>query len=307
MPCIKRVAIIGAGSLGASVAYALLMLNSAKEIILVDLSTGILEGQVLDLFDAAYSTKTLVRSGTFQEAGQSSIIIITADRPQGINETRKTWLQKSRKLIQSIAVSMEPIHPKSLVVVAADPVDVFVRYLYEKNHVGRSRVFGTNGTAAATMRLQRWIADITSTRSKNVVVYVVGSEEHPVVLWHSAKISGQPVRSLPILIDNRHMIPSIVSCEKRLKIKSLKGDACFGKGAHLARLVHDILIHNTCTHIVTVYIQKVQTCLSIPVSLGRTGIQYILEPELSPDEAGSIQVAVERSIKDYQQSILDPQ
>lgn len=83
----SKVAIIGAGSVGTALAYALLMRGSVTEILLVDISTSILQGQVLDLEDAALGTNTIIRAGTFNEASQSDVIVITADAPMNPQES----------------------------------------------------------------------------------------------------------------------------------------------------------------------------------------------------------------------------
>lgn len=88
----SKVAIIGAGSIGTALAYALLMRGSVTEILLVDISTSILQGQVLDLEDAALGTNTIIRAGTFNEASQSDVIVITADAPMNPQESElKVW------------------------------------------------------------------------------------------------------------------------------------------------------------------------------------------------------------------------
>ena len=83
-----RVAVIGAGSVGATIAYALLLQKVTSEIILVDIVEETVKGQVLDLSDANFISSTQVHGGTFQEAGQCDIIVITAGAKQRPTETR---------------------------------------------------------------------------------------------------------------------------------------------------------------------------------------------------------------------------
>jgi L-lactate dehydrogenase len=84
----SRVAVIGAGSVGATISYALLIQKISSEIILVDIVEEVVQGQVLDLSDANFISSTKVRGGTYQEAGQCDIIIITAGAKQKPSETR---------------------------------------------------------------------------------------------------------------------------------------------------------------------------------------------------------------------------
>src|SRR4051812_37297755 len=84
----SRVAIIGAGSVGATIAYALLLRRVSSEILLVDIAPEVVHGQVLDLADAAFLSSTQVRAGTFLEAGQCDIVVITAGAKQNPGESR---------------------------------------------------------------------------------------------------------------------------------------------------------------------------------------------------------------------------
>jgi len=84
----SRVAVIGAGSVGATIAYTLLIEKVISEILLVDIVQETVQGQVLDLSDANFISSTQVRAGTFQEAGQCDIIVITAGAKQRPGETR---------------------------------------------------------------------------------------------------------------------------------------------------------------------------------------------------------------------------
>lgn len=83
-----RIAVIGAGSVGATIAYALLLQKISSEIILVDIDEKTVQGQVLDLSDANFISSTQVRAGSYQEAGQCDIIVITAGAKQRPSETR---------------------------------------------------------------------------------------------------------------------------------------------------------------------------------------------------------------------------
>lgn len=84
----NKVAIIGAGSVGATIAYAVMLRDVASEILLVDVVPEAVRGQTLDLSDANLVTTTRIRSATSQEAGQADIIVITAGAKQKEGESR---------------------------------------------------------------------------------------------------------------------------------------------------------------------------------------------------------------------------
>ena len=84
----SKIAIVGAGSVGATIAYAIMLRNIASELLMVDVVPDIVRGQTLDLSDANLVSTTKVRGATSQEAGQANVIIITAGAKQKEGESR---------------------------------------------------------------------------------------------------------------------------------------------------------------------------------------------------------------------------
>lgn len=84
----SRVAVIGSGSVGSTIAFALLIQRISAEILMVDIVQEVAEGQVADLSDANFIASNRIRVGTFEEAGQCDIIVVTAGAKQRPGETR---------------------------------------------------------------------------------------------------------------------------------------------------------------------------------------------------------------------------
>jgi L-lactate dehydrogenase len=84
----SRIAIVGAGQIGAAAAYALLRGSLYGELLLVDVKVDFRDGQVRDLSDATYceDSSTRVRAGTYKEAGQCDIVVITAGSKRTIGK-----------------------------------------------------------------------------------------------------------------------------------------------------------------------------------------------------------------------------
>lgn len=245
-----RVSIIGAGTLGGTIAYSLMLTNTAKEILLVDMSHNIVQGQVLDL--AEVQSTTTIRAGTFKEAGQSTLVILTADtQPNRIDEERQQWLKRSRHLLLSIASSMSPVHSEIMIIVTSDPVDLYVQSLQSYfPHVSTNRIFGL-GTAMATARLVAWLGEMMSSSSSSsssssnareiTDAYCIGAQHSPVVVWDHAKIDGMPLPTFPSLTAQRATCDKVVSNHRKYLICERKGKAWFGEAAAVTQLVKDIM------------------------------------------------------------------
>ncbi|KAI8982151.1 hypothetical protein BDF20DRAFT_912352 [Mycotypha africana] len=226
-----RVSIIGAGTLGGTIAYSLLLTNIAKEILLIDLSENIVQGQALDLQEAISLgsdlhqrpattsvedihhinedniptiAATSIRAGTFKEAGQSTLVIFTADItepnipcPSSFSSSpssspsldkkeedekkqqqqQQEWLCKSRELLLSVASCMSPVHPDILILVTSNPVDLYVQSLQSYfPHVNPKRIFGVGHSTFATRRFRRWLID------QQRILQQSESQEQPVLL-----------------------------------------------------------------------------------------------------------------------------
>ncbi|KAK4519930.1 uncharacterized protein ATC70_010174 [Mucor velutinosus] len=321
-----RVSIIGAGTLGGTIAYSLLLTNTAKEILLVDMSHNIVQGQVLDL--AEVQSTTTIRAGTFKEAGQSTLVIMTADTPPGdMDKDRQQWLKRSRHLLLSIASSMSPVHADIMILVTSDPVDLYVQSLQSYfPHVSPNRIFGL-GTAMATDRLVVWLREMMSTTAtvtpaEITDAYCIGTQHSPVIAWHHAKVDGMPASTLPNLLAQRTACNKVVSNHRRYLICERKGKAWFGEASAATRLVHAIMKTSITTTtavddatstaaaaaaknqvwVLSVNVPKYECCLSWPVVLGNTGIKHLIDIPLSADEQKQILQVVESNVADFQAS-----
>ncbi|GAN07023.1 lactate dehydrogenase [Mucor ambiguus] len=322
-----RVSIIGAGTLGGTIAYSLLLANTAKEILLVDMSHNIVQGQVLDL--AEVQSTTTIRAGTFKEAGQSTLVVLTADTPPNDKDkNRQQWLKRSRHLLLSIASSMSPVHSDIMILVTSDPVDLYVQSLQSYfPHVSPNRIFGL-GTTMATDRLGVWLRDMMSTSATTLPaeiadVYCIGTQHSPVIAWQHAKVDGMPASALPNLIAQRDVCNKIVSNHRRYLICERKGKAWFGEASAATRLVNAIIKSSTTiaaaaygataaasaiapaknpVWVLSVNVPKYECCLSWPAVICDTGIKHLVDIPLSADEQAQISQVVESNIADFQAS-----
>ncbi|KAK9760836.1 hypothetical protein K7432_014737 [Basidiobolus ranarum] len=121
MPANKTIAIIGCGAVGASIASALILRNVSSTVLMVDINAKVAEGQTLDLTDSLFLSSSNVKVGTYQEAGQADIIVITAGANQKPGETRLQLIEKNCTILQNVITSMSPINPNSKILLVANP------------------------------------------------------------------------------------------------------------------------------------------------------------------------------------------
>jgi L-lactate dehydrogenase len=153
----SRIAIIGAGSVGSTCAYALLLQRISSEVLLVDTDNARLQAQVRDLSDAAFLSNTKIRSSTLTEAGQSNIIVITAGAKQREGESRRDLLDRNYVILDSVIRGMIPIKQDAVLLLVSNPVDVLAYFAQKLSGLPCSQVIGS-GTFLDSIRLRSALA-----------------------------------------------------------------------------------------------------------------------------------------------------
>ena len=159
---ISRIAIVGVGQAGAALAYALILKSVANELVLVDTKPHVREGQVSDLSDAVFSgdSGTRVRSGTYHDAGQCDLIVVTAGSRYGIGETSVQHMYRKVSILRSVVTAMRPIRRDAILLIVANPVDLLTSLAQELSGLPASQVLGS-GTVLDSVRLRGLLAENT--------------------------------------------------------------------------------------------------------------------------------------------------
>jgi len=169
----NRVAIIGAGSVGSDIAFALILRRLAAEIVLVDVDTVRCHAQVQDLSDGAFLSSTRVCEGSFKEASQCDIIVITAGAKQRPGESRTDLLGRNMGILKAVLDGMKPLRPDAILLIVANPVDILTFFAQQMSGLPRGQVIGT-GTFLDTARLRIFLAEETQ------------ASQHPAAVVHTA-------------------------------------------------------------------------------------------------------------------------
>jgi malate/lactate dehydrogenase len=163
----SRIAIIGAGSVGSTCAYSLLLRPITAEILLIDTDTTRLHAEVQDLSDAAFLSDTQVREATPVEAGQCDVIVITAGAKQRPGEARSALIDRNLAILKSVIGSMTPIREDALLLLVSNPVDVLTTFALQMSGLPKGRVIGS-GTFLDSVRLRSALAGELEVRFSHV-------------------------------------------------------------------------------------------------------------------------------------------
>ncbi|KAI9225957.1 MAG: lactate dehydrogenase/glycoside hydrolase [Piptocephalis tieghemiana] len=298
-----KVAIIGAGQVGASIAYAMVLRKLTATIYMTDKSEKMCKGQVLDISDATFFSPTKVREGTYQECGQCDVIIITAGAKQLPGEPRSQLVDRNHAILTNIIHDMQPIQPNAVLILVANPVDVLTHIALKLSGLPPKQVLGS-GTFLDSMRLRHELSNHFHLSPGSIHAYVMGEHgDNQFVHWSSVRIAGVKLEDLPeyTTLDKEAMALRVK--RKAYEIIDLKGATHFGVGTCVASMARSILYDKHDIVCVSVYVESEDSVVSIPSVLGAGGIQQIIPPvDLDESETLALKHAVNsirEACKDY--------
>jgi L-lactate dehydrogenase len=298
----NKVMIVGTGNVGMSYGYALINQRTAvNELILVDINQDDAEGEAMDLRDAlAVAPSYLkIKSGTYADAGDCDIIVITAGVPQKPGESRMDLLKKNATIFKDMLSQIMEAKFDGIFIVVSNPMDVMTYLTWQYSGLSPERVIGS-GTVLDSARLRKYLAGRLGVHPKSVHAYQVGEHgDSEFALWSTADIGGQKVADL---LDSEELARIEDSARKEAySIIEKKGATYYGIGACLASITICILNDENRVLPVSNYDEYSDTFNGFPAVVGRGGIKRRLGLKLSEDE----QVKLNHSIKVIKEAITE--
>jgi L-lactate dehydrogenase len=173
-PRVPRIAIVGAGFVGSTTGYALMMSGMAAEIVLIDRDSHRAEGHVNDLRDAeVFSHTTRILFGDFSDCCSADVTIITAGISQSGQKSRLEGLRDTGAILHGLVSDVCLQNPRGILLIASNPVDVLTYAAWRWSGVPAGRVIGS-GTSLDTSRFRRRLAEHYGIASASVHAYVIG-------------------------------------------------------------------------------------------------------------------------------------
>lgn len=187
----RKITVIGAGSVGATTAFALTLQNIANEVVLVDINESKALGEAMDIRQSTplLSDPVNVYAGNYESAAGSDIVVITSGMPRKPGQTRIDLAQTNVNILKQIAPQIVKTCPDATYVIVSNPVDILTYVFHKVTDIPSNRIIGT-GTQLDTARLRARIAEYLSVSQKNVHAYVFGEHgETSFIPWSIAEVS----------------------------------------------------------------------------------------------------------------------
>ena len=170
----RKVAIIGAGYVGASIAYALTLKDLAREIVLIDVNNTKAKGEALDIqHGIPYMGSSSVRAGSYDDCADCDLIIITAGRNRFPTESRLDMINDNILIMKGVVDKLSKHYTKGVILIVSNPVDILTYKCDEWMGLPNGKILGT-GCILDTSRLIRAISSYTNLNIESIKCNIVG-------------------------------------------------------------------------------------------------------------------------------------
>lgn len=190
----SKISVIGAGSVGATVANDLMVQGVASEIVLVDVNKKKAVGEALDIYQGApFQSPAIVRSGDYSDTADSDIVVITCGIARKPGMTRLDLAQTNVNILKDVAKNVVKEAPNAIYVIVSNPVDVLTYVFTKISGLPENQIIGS-GTILDTSRLQSELAKRFHISPKNVHAHVYGEHgDSSFVPWSLAHIANNHI------------------------------------------------------------------------------------------------------------------
>ncbi len=293
-----KIAVVGgAGAVGATAAYALMISGLASEIVLVDANVRRAEGEALDLAQGTpFVRPVTVRSGSYADCAGAQVVVITAGAAQKPGESRLDLVKRNVEIFREIIPQVAMAARESILLVVANPVDILTYAAWKLSGFPPSRVLGS-GTVLDTARLRALIGQQLAVDPRSVHAYVIGEHgDSEVVVWSRAAVAGMSIGEFcaqrggdcgpDVQAEIAHQVRRAA-----YEIIERKGATYYAIGLGVRHVVESVLRDQntvlTVSTLLTGQLDVRDICLSLPAVVGRGGVEAVLAPALSEEETAA--------------------
>lgn len=190
----SKITIIGAGSVGATIAYTLSREDYVSEIVMIDVVKDKVDGEAMDIVQGtAFRDPIDVYTGDYEHAAGSDIVIITCGVARKPGQSRIDLAQTNVNIMKSIAPELKKYAPDALYIIVANPVDVMTYAFIKASGIPERQIMGS-GTLLDTARLRYRLSTHFDVAQKNIEAYVFGEHgDSSFVPWSCVNVAGVPM------------------------------------------------------------------------------------------------------------------
>lgn len=299
----RKAAIIGAGYVGSSIAYALALRDAAREIVMIDINYEKTEGEAKDIRHGLPAMGTAdLYAGEYSDCADCDLIIITAGRGRKPGETRLDLTNENVKIMRDVINSIQKYYTRGVILIISNPVDILTYKASEWMGLPAGMVFGS-GCILDSSRFVRSIADYVELSTGVINAYVVGEHgDGQVPVWSHVTIGGIPIDEFCCgmkIAWNDEIKKQIADQTKVMGAEIIKGKGRthYGIASCVCQLTDAVINQRPMIASVTSVLMGEHGCrdvaLSVPSVVGPSGVQQRIREKWASEEYRGFFSAVE--------------
>ncbi|MFC2060250.1 malate dehydrogenase [Chloroflexota bacterium] len=287
---LSKISVIGAGNVGATCAQRIVEKGYA-DVVLVDIVEGLPQGKALDILQSApiiNFNSHLTGTNSYQETANSDVVIITSGSARKPGMTRDELLTINRNIITEVTNNIVSYSPDCTIIMVTNPVDAMTYLAIHISQFPRNRVLGLSGVLDGA-RLSSFIAAELEVSVENISACVMGQHgESMVVIPRLSTVNGAPLTELLSEETINRLTERTIKGGAEIIGLLKTGSAFYAPSAAITQMVEAIILDKKRIMSCAAYLDGEygikDTVVTVPVKLGKNGIEQIIELELIPEE-----------------------
>lgn len=287
-----KITVVGAGAVGATTADNIARKELADELVLLDIKEGFAEGKALDMFQTAallgWNTKFTGVTSDYARTANSDVVVITSGLPRKPGMTREELIGVNAGIVKSVVDSILKHSPDAIFVIVSNPMDTMTYLALKASGLPKNRIIGMGG-ALDSARFKCYLSLAMNVPSNDLHGTVIGGhgDTTMIPLKRLATYNGVPVANfLDAAILDKVAADTMVG---GATLTGLLGtSAWYAPGAASCAVVESIIRDQKRVIPCSVYLEgeygQSDICMGVPVVLGRTGWESIIDYQLNDEE-----------------------
>ena len=291
----RKIAVIGAGNVGATCAFVMAE-RKLGEIVLLDIYEGFAKGKALDMSQGGQVLNydgTITGTSSYEDIAGSDVVVVTSGFPRQPGMSREDLIGKNAEIISQVGTGIRDFAPNAVVIMVTNPLDLMTYHMQKVTGFPSNRVIGQAGILDSA-RMTHFVSDAIGCSNEDVQAMVLGGHGDTMVpLPRYTTVGGIPITQL---LDEE----TIKSISKRTAsgggeiVKLLeRGSAFYAPGSAAAVMAESVLNDRKrmlpCSALLNGEYGLNDVYIGVPVILGKNGVERIIELNLEKHELDSLQ------------------
>ena len=287
-----KITVVGAGAVGATCADNIARKELAEELVLVDIKEGFAEGKAIDMMQTSallgFNTKIKGVTNDYSKTAGSAVAVITSGLPRKPGMTREELIGINAGIVKSVAENILQYSPEAILIIVSNPMDTMTYLSLKSLGLPKNRIIGMGGTLDSA-RFKYYLSVAMNCNANDLQGFVIGGHGDTTMIPLTRYATYQSLNVTDLLAEDVLAKVAADTMVGGATLTALLGtSAWYAPGAAVCALVESIIRDEkklfTCSVSLEGEYQQTDICLGVPVIIGRTGWEKVIDYNLTDQE-----------------------